>query len=134
MFFLIRTAFWLSIVIMLLPTPESAKVPESGIGAAQAVTAASATVSDMGQFCSRQPEACQVGSQALTHFGHKAQASAKWLYEKFTSKAEEPATVSTPAKAVAQTDSSQNTLTAADSAPAWRGPPGQRQADARRPQ
>ena len=30
MFFLIRTAFWLSIVIMLLPTPESAKVPEFG--------------------------------------------------------------------------------------------------------
>ena len=75
MFFLIRTAFWLSVVIMLLPTPESMKTSDSGIGAAQAVTAASATVSDMGQFCSRQPEACQVGSQALTHLGHKAVAA-----------------------------------------------------------
>ena len=55
MFFLIRTAFWLSIVILLLPAPESMKTPEPGIGAAQAVTAASATVSDMSQFCSRQP-------------------------------------------------------------------------------
>lgn len=134
MFFLIRTAFWLSIVILLLPTPESAKVPDSGIGAAQAVTAASAAVSDMGQFCSRQPETCQVGSQALVHFGHKAQASAKWLYEKFTSKSDVPAPVSSPAKAVAETDPSQNTLTAADSAPAWRGPQGQRQAEVRRPQ
>src|SRR5256885_965047 len=90
MFFLIRTAFWLSIVIMLLPTPDSMKAPESGLSAAQAVTAASATVSDMSQFCVRQPETCQTGSQALAHFGHKAQASAKWLYEKFTSKAEHP--------------------------------------------
>ena len=131
MFFLIRAAFWLSIVIVLLPTPESAKVPESGIGAAQAVTAASATVSDMGQFCTRQPEACQVGSQALTYFGHKAQASAKWVYEKFTSKTEQPG-AATPAKALAESDS-QNTLTQADTAPAWRGAQ-QRQADARRPQ
>jgi hypothetical protein len=131
MFFLIRAAFWLSIVIVLLPTPESSKVPESGIGAAQAVTAASATVSDMSQFCTRQPEACQVGSQALSYFGHKAQASAKWVYEKFTAKSE-PAGPAAPAKALAETDS-QNTLTQADTAPAWRGAQ-QRQADARRPQ
>src|SRR5256714_14823876 len=117
MFFLIRTAFWLSIVIVLLPTPESMKTPEPGIGAAQAVTAASATVSDMSQFCSRQPEACQIGSQALTYFGYKAQASAKWVYEKFTSKTEQPGTAA-PAKAIVETDS-QNTLTHADTAPAW---------------
>ena len=129
MFFLIRTAFWLSIVIMLLPTPDSAKMPDSGIGATQAVSAASATVSDMSQFCSRQPEACQIGSQALTHFGHKAQASAKWLYEKFTSKSEPPGTAAV--KALAETDSSQNTLTSADTAPAWRGA-AQRQAEAKR--
>ena len=134
MFFLIRTAFWLSIVIMLLPTPDSMKTPESGVGAAQAVTAASATVSDMAQFCTRQPDTCQVGSQALTHFGHKAQASAKWLYEKFTSKSEQPATTASPAKALAENDSSQNTLTQADTAPAWRGTQPQRQADSRRPQ
>ena len=85
MFFLLRTAFWLSIVIVLLPAPESMK-PESGVGAAQAVSAASATFSDMTQFCTRQPDACQIGSQALVHFGHKAQASAKWLYDVLTSK------------------------------------------------
>jgi uncharacterized protein DUF5330 len=132
MFFLIRTAFWLSIVIMLLPTPDSMKAPEPGIGAAQAVSAASATVSDMGQFCSRQPEACQIGSQALTHFGHKAQASAKWLYEKFTSKTGSEQTPAAPAKAMAGTDPSQNTLTLADTAPAWRGSQPQRQAEAKR--
>src|SRR5947209_3705430 len=131
MFFLMRTAFWLSIVILLLPTPESMKTPEPGIGAAQAVTAASATVSDMSQFCARQPEACQVGSQALTYLGHKAVASTKWLYEKFTSNSEQPAAA--PTKALAETDS-QNTLTRADTAPAWRGTQPQRQAEARRPE
>src|SRR5256714_15668991 len=132
MFFLFRTAFWLSIVIMLLPTPDSMKPPEPGIGAAQAVTAASATVSDMSEFCSRQREACEIGSQALTYFGHKAQASAKWVYEKFTSKTEQPGAAA-PAKALAETDS-QNTLTQADTAPLWRGTQPQRQAEAKRPQ
>src|SRR3954452_9582052 len=45
MFFLLRTAFWLSIVILLLPAPESMKW-DSSVGAGQAVTAASATFSD----------------------------------------------------------------------------------------
>ena len=131
MFFLIRTAFWLSIVVMLLPSADNVKAPESNIGAGQAISAASATMSDMKQFCVRQPDACEVGSQALTQFGHKAQASAKWVYEKFTSKTEQAGPV-TPAKALAESDS-QNTLTQADTAPAWRGTQ-QRQADARRPQ
>jgi len=131
MFFVMRTAFWLSIVILLLPTPDSMKTTEPAIGAAQAVTAASATVSDMSQFCARQPEACQIGSQALTYLGHKAVASTKWLYEKFTANSEQPAAA--PTKALAESDS-QNTLTRADTAPAWRGTQPQRQAEARRPE
>jgi hypothetical protein len=132
MFFLIRTAFWLSIVVMLLPTPQSMKTPDSNIGATQAITAASATVSDMRQFCERQPDACEVGSAALTQFGHKAQASAKWLYEFLTEKlGDHTASVKgEPKAAPVEVDSSQNTLTQSDTAPAWRGP--QRQADAKR--
>jgi hypothetical protein len=130
MFFLLRTAFWLSIVIMLLPTPNSMK-SEGGVGATQAITAASATMSDMKQFCARQPDACEVGAQALTQFGHKAQASAKWLYEFLGEKLGNDHTASTRTKAApAETDPSQNTLTATDTSPAWRGP--QRQADAKR--
>jgi hypothetical protein len=131
MFFLLRTTFWLSIVVLLLPAPESMK-SESGVGAAQAVSAASATFSDMSQFCTRQPDACQVGSQALTHLGHKAQASAKWLYETLTAKSGSTQAPAEPAKAVAETDS-QNTLTQADTMPAWRGA-SQRQADLKRTQ
>ena len=133
MFFLIRTAFWLSIVIMLLPTPASMKTPDSNVGAAQAVSAASATVSDMRQFCARQPDACEVGAQALTQFGHKAQASAKWLYEFLSEKLGTEQTASStrePKATPVDLDASQNTLTAADATPTWRGP--QRQAEAKR--
>ena len=129
--FLIRTAFWLSVVVLILPTPESIKVPESNVGTTQAVSAASAAVSDMGQFCARQPDACKIGSQALTQFGYKAQASAKWLYEFLTDKLGPTQTGSVAAQPrVAPVDvepAVRGTLTQADTAPAWRGP--QRQAE-----
>ncbi len=67
MFFLLRMAFWLGLVLVLLPrekTPESEKLPQ--IRASEAVSAATAAVSDMSQFCKRQPAACDVGGQAAT--------------------------------------------------------------------
>jgi hypothetical protein len=48
MFFLLRMAFWLGLVLVLLPrdkTPGSEKLPQ--IGAQQAVTAATAAMSDV---------------------------------------------------------------------------------------
>jgi hypothetical protein len=129
MWFLIRVVFWLSIVVMLLPSTQpqiAAQGPQ--VGAGEALSAAGAAVGDMRNFCSRQPEACAVGSQAATVFGHKAQAGAKMLYDYLTEKvgAENDATGSAgkPATAAGRlTESpSQNTLTPADRAPAWRGP------------
>ena len=85
MFFLLRMAFWLGLVLVLLPrekTPESNKVPQ--IGASEAVSAATAAVSDMGQFCKRQPAACEVGGQAATAIGQRAQDGARQLYKIIT--------------------------------------------------
>ena len=85
MFFLLRMAFWLGLVLVLLPrekTPESDKVPQ--IGASEAVSAATAAVSDMGQFCKRQPAACEVGGQAATAIGQRAQDGARKLYKIIT--------------------------------------------------
>jgi hypothetical protein len=87
MFFLLRMAFWLGLVLVLLPsdkTPETAKAPQ--IGASEAVSAATAAVSDMSQFCKRQPAACEVGGQAATAIGQRAQAGAKKLYQIITDK------------------------------------------------
>src|SRR5579863_3677369 len=87
MFFLLRMAFWLGLVLVLLPrdrTAESDKAPQ--LSASEAVSAASAAVSDMSQFCKRQPAACDVGGQAATVIGHRAQAGARKLYQIITDK------------------------------------------------
>jgi uncharacterized protein DUF5330 len=87
MFFLLRMAFWLGLVLVLLPrekTPESDNAPQ--IGASEAISAATAAASDMGQFCKRQPAACEVGGQAATAIGQRAQDGARQLYKIITDK------------------------------------------------
>ncbi len=84
---LLRMAFWLGLVLVLLPrekTPQSEKLPQ--IGASDAVQAATAAVSDMSQFCKRQPAACEVGGQAATIIGQRAQDGARKLYQMITDK------------------------------------------------
>ena len=128
MFFLIRMSFWLSVVLVLLPSggaKQTAAAPSAEIGAIGAVSAASATVSDMRHFCTRQPEACALGSQAAVAFGQRAQAGAKMVYELINERAAPRETGSIAPKAtkpVLAAKPSQNTLTAADLAPTWRGP------------
>src|SRR5207253_7684474 len=87
MFFLLRMVFWLGLVLVLLPrekTPESDKLPQ--LGASEAVSAATAAVSDVSQFCKRQPAACEVGGQAATMIGQRAQDGARKLYQIITDK------------------------------------------------
>ena len=81
MWFLVRLAFWLSLVIVLLPGAQSQQnTCASQIGATDAISAASAAVSDIRQFCERQPDACATGTEAIEKFGQKAQTGAKLLY------------------------------------------------------
>lgn len=127
MFFLIRVAFWLSVVILLLPTgPTQQAEGEPSIGVTDAFAAAAAAASDMRQFCVRQPDTCTFGSRAAQAFGSKAQASAKMVYEFFAEKnagAHEPAVAGqTSGHAVTGEPRGQNTLSEADRVPAWRGP------------
>ena len=87
MFFLLRMAFWLGLVLVLLPrdeAPDAVKGPQ--IGASEAVSAATAAVSDISQFCTRQPAACEVGGQAAAVIGQRAQDGAKKLYRIITDK------------------------------------------------
>lgn len=89
MWFLLRMTFWLGLVLVLLPrdkTPESDKLPQ--IGTSEAVQAATAAVSDMSQFCKRQPTACEVGGQAATVIGQRAADGARKVYSIITDKVE----------------------------------------------
>jgi hypothetical protein len=131
MFFLLRMAFWLGLVLVLLPrekTPESDKLPQ--IGASEAVSAATAAVSDMGQFCKRQPAACEVGGQAATVIGQRAQDGARKLYQIITDKPDKKAPDHTgsigsaaDAEATLADTAPRDTLTQDDLAVAWRTPP-----------
>lgn len=130
MFFLLRMAFWLGLVLILLPTGSSERAaPGDAVNASQAISAASATVGDLRQFCTRQPDACTVGSHVATELGYKAQAGAKMLYDflsetlasKDASKEQAKDTLKTTGS-VASRSTSQNTLTPADLVPVWRGP------------
>ena len=82
MFFLMRMAFWLGVVCLLLPSSGSNSTsPDAQVKAAEAVTLASAAVSDARGFCDRQPTACKVGSKVAVALGHRAEAGARTLYE-----------------------------------------------------
>ena len=82
MFFLLRMAFWLGLVLVLLPSGSvQPNASRTEVGASEALSAASATVGDLRGFCTRQPDACTVGSQVATAIGYKAQAGAKMLYD-----------------------------------------------------
>jgi hypothetical protein len=128
MFFLLRMAFWLGLVLVLLPlekTTESDKSPQ--VGASEAVSAASAAVSDMSQFCKRQPAACEVGGQAATAIGHRAQAGARKLYQIITDKRASDHTSSIggveDANASLAGTAPHDTLTPNDLQAEWRGVP-----------
>ena len=136
--FLLRITFWLGLVLVLLPrdkTPESDKLPQ--IGAADAVQAATAAVSDMTQFCKRQPAACEVGGQAATIIGQRAQDGAKKIYQIINDKKDTNEKNDKPDKKVpdhtgsitvagegdaAATEAPRDTLTQDDLALEWRGP------------
>src|SRR5437016_3084942 len=51
------------------------------VSAMDAISAATATVTDVRSFCERQPEACTLGSRAAVAIGQRAQAGAKMVYE-----------------------------------------------------
>jgi hypothetical protein len=128
MFFLLRMAFWLGLVLVLLPrekTPESDKLPQ--VRASEAVSAATAAVSDMSQFCKRQPAACEVGGQAATVIGHRAQDGARKLYQIITDKRAPDRTGSIGsvdnADVQSATTAPRDTLTPDDLQVAWRGVP-----------
>ncbi|MFD1694874.1 DUF5330 domain-containing protein [Roseibium aestuarii] len=79
MFFLLRTAFWLTLVLALIPLgmPQVERSEEAaGIDPVSAFFAAQATVSDIGGFCSRNPQACETGGQALSAIGSQAAVGA----------------------------------------------------------
>ena len=136
MFFLLRVAFWLTIVLALLPSGGAQQSAQAKVDPADAIIAAGAAVSDMTNFCDRQPEACVVGAQTAVAIGQRAQAGAKMVYEFFNdhpSHGSETGSVSNAksepgagpklaaaVRTVPVSPGSQTTLKASDLDPVWR--------------
>ena len=125
MWFLLRVAFWLGVVLVLLPSGGSQPLPKSQVSAGEAFSAAKAAVSDMQQFCARQRNVCEVGSQTAVTLGQRAQVGAKMLYEFLHERFgndESAAVQSTGSVPPLTVKPSQHTLRPADLSPPWRGP------------
>jgi hypothetical protein len=128
MFFLLRMAFWIGVVCVLLPSGGTKSTsPEAQIDATQAATLAGAAVSDVRGFCDRQPDACVAGGKVAIAIGHKAEAGARTIYDFITAKMNEKSAPAEKANAkLVQAGpnmaAGNGTLTAGDLAPAWHGP------------
>lgn len=118
MMFLVRTAFWLGVVIMLIPVDDEARqtaeTAAQPVAALEAVDAAQETLADVGGFCARNPETCAVGGRLATTFALKARTGAKLVSDFIDDQL---------AGGKAPADTARGTLTPADLAPEWRGPP-----------
>lgn len=79
--FLIKSAFWLSLVLFLIPfggTENSEGQPT--VGAVEAFFAARAAIGDMVGLCERQPDVCEVGRSAMQTIGIRAREGARIAY------------------------------------------------------
>ena len=128
MLFLIRTAFWLMIIVLLLPTDAQQRSEVYGT--------AQAAVNDVATFCDRNPETCVRGKDAFGVFVQKAQFGACMLMDLINGRtgaddqdspsqdmrSPEASALFEPARF--DMSASQDTLRPEDREEAWSGPAG----------
>lgn len=85
--FLLRSAFWLTIVIMLIPAdPETGDAPR--VTLVEAAMAVRATVADLSGFCDRNADVCVTGGAAAQMIAEKAEHGVDIVYRYLTGTAE----------------------------------------------
>lgn len=77
--FLIKSAFWLSLVLLMIPF-GGARDDQPAVGPVEALFAARAVIGDVGGLCERQPDACEVGRAAFQTIGLRAKEGARIAY------------------------------------------------------
>jgi hypothetical protein len=130
-----RTIFFLGAIAILMPSPpedarrSSLVSSQSDFSAPEMINAASRTVSDMGDFCFRQPMVCATAGFIATKLEAKAKYSAKLIYE-WANEASRPpgareerlTTANLPRLASNSEEPPQSTLKVEDLIPDWRNP------------
>lgn len=88
--FLIRMAFWFSLVLLVLPFGPADGSGEDTVSPVQAFFAARAAVEDIRGICERQPDVCETGKAAMHTIGVRAKESARIAYEMLDDKTAHP--------------------------------------------
>ena len=116
--FLLRAAFWLSVVVILLPGDPETGEDAPRVTAIEALWAAQGAVKDLSQFCVRNPDVCDTGGTAFHAFADKVRYGTKMLYGYFgDEKTDADGTI--PAS---------ETLTPEDTKPEWQAADGEKSA------
>ena len=118
--FFFRVAFWLGLVVLLLPADERQQARLYG--------AATHTVERVTTFCDRNPATCDTGAALWATFLKKAEFGARLVGEMIgaSGRSEEEPRMQ-PAGAKGRTDhkgqpAGRDTLRPSDLQPTWRGP------------
>jgi len=78
--FLVRMAFWLSIVVALIPVnPGDLSAGQRPVTTYETLGAAQAVVSDLAGFCERNANACATGREVFAQFGAKARTGLRYV-------------------------------------------------------
>lgn len=118
--FIIRTAFWLMLIVLLLPSNEQEQREVYGT--------AQAAVNDIKTFCVRNPGVCETSTVAFESFSQKAQFGAKMLMDFMKDASSDVAAMPIerdqrqPGPVSMFRRESNNTLTADDLKVAWTAP------------
>ncbi|HET7715774.1 MAG TPA: DUF5330 domain-containing protein [Bauldia sp.] len=111
--FLLRSAFWLSVVILLIPAdPETGEAPR--VSVVNAFMAVRATVADLSGFCDRNPDVCVTGGAAIDIFAEKAGNGVEMIYRYIDGDGSEAADPT-------DSEGRRGTLTTEDLALPWQG-------------
>jgi hypothetical protein len=114
--FFIRMAFWLGLVVLVMPTEEHQQ--------ARVYNAATAAVERAATFCDRNPKTCATGGQLWATFLKKAEFGARLAVDLISKSGRDDAASPSvqPAKAEPRGRRvEQGTLVPADLDPSWRG-------------
>ncbi len=79
--FLIRAAFWFSLVFLIMPFGSGTDKDGETVSPFQAFFAAREAVGDVSGICERKPDVCQIGKSAFQTIGVRARESVRIAYE-----------------------------------------------------
>ncbi|MBD9371490.1 DUF5330 domain-containing protein [Rhizobium sp. ARZ01] len=95
MWFLIKGAFWFSLVLVLLPlfdhdaTTKLEQGPAVELG--DTVSAASEAITYLSAMCLQKPDVCEKGAETFVALGHRAREGARVAYKLLDSQFADPA-------------------------------------------